>query len=173
MSLQTLDDLFKDELKDLYSAETQLDKALPKMAKKASSAALAQAFTDHLRQTQDHVARLEKIAEQLEFRVTGKKCAVMEGLVKEGGQVIDDDGEPAVIDAALISAAQRVEHYEIAGYGNARALADELGKPEVSKILQETLDEEAQADKNLTAIAQDEVFTTSNGNRPSHSSAAQ
>ncbi len=160
MSLQTLDDLLQNELQDLYSAENQLVKALPKLAKKASSATLKQAFTDHLRQTEGHVARLEEIGKKFDVRITGKKCPAMEGLIKEGGEVLEERGTPTVIDAALISAAQRVEHYEIAGYGNARTLASELGKSEISTLLQQTLDEEAQADQRLTAIAMQEVFNS-------------
>ena len=158
MPMDSLADLMEDELKDLYSAENQLLKALPKMAKKASSASLKQAFTSHLKETEGHVKRLEQIGKSLEIKLGGKKCHAMEGLIEEGKEVIDEDGEPAVIDAALIGAAQRVEHYEMAGYGTVRAMAEKLGQSEIAKILQQTLDEEGAADKKLTAIASDEVL---------------
>lgn len=158
MSMDTLSDLLEDELKDLYSAENQLIKALPKMAKKAASPKLKAAFTAHLKETEGHVSRLTKISEKLDIKLTGKKCAAMEGLVEEGSEVISEKGEPAVIDAALIGAAQRVEHYEIAAYGTARAMAETLGHTEVASLLQQTLDEEGEADKKLTAIAEGEVL---------------
>ena len=158
MAMNSLADLLEDELKDLYSAEHQLIKALPKMAKKASSAALKAAFTSHLKQTEGHVARLEKIGKSLEIKLTGKKCAAMEGLVKEGSEVIAEDGEDAVLDAALIGAAQRVEHYEMAAYGTVRGIAKQLGLDQAVKLLQQTLDEEGAADKKLTTIAESEVL---------------
>jgi ferritin-like metal-binding protein YciE len=156
--MDSLADLLEDELKDLYSAENQLIKALPKMAKKASSPTLKAAFTDHLKQTEGHVMRLEKIGKSLEIKLTGKKCAAMEGLVEEGKEIIEEDGEGAVIDAALIGAAQRVEHYEMAAYGTVRGIADQLGHADAVKLLQQTLDEEGAADKKLTKIAEDEVL---------------
>ena len=159
MSMDSLSDLLEDELKDLYSAENQLVKALPKMAKKASSSALKSAFTEHLKQTEGHVARLEKIGKSLEIKLTGKTCAAMKGLVEEGKEVIEEDGEPAVIDAALIGAAQRVEHYEMAAYGTTRAMAEALGHDAVVKLLQQTLDEEGAADKKLTQIAEGGVLS--------------
>ena len=158
MPMDSLPDLLEDELKDLYSAENQLLKALPKMAKKASSATLKKAFTDHLRETEGHVARLEKIGKSLDITLKGKTCAAMKGLVEEGKEVIDEDGEPSVIDAALIGAAQRVEHYEMAAYGTTRAMAAALGHDSAVKLLQQTLDEEGAADKKLTAIAESEVL---------------
>jgi ferritin-like metal-binding protein YciE len=158
MAMDSLDALLEDELKDLYSAENQLIKALPKMAKKASSAALKSAFTDHLKQTEGHVARLEKIGKSLDIKLTGKKCAAMEGLVKEGSEVIEEEGDDAVIDAALIGAAQRVEHYEMAAYGTVRGIAQQLGHADAVKLLQQTLDEEGAADKKLTSIAEGEVL---------------
>jgi ferritin-like metal-binding protein YciE len=158
MAMDSLAELLEDELKDLYSAENQLIKALPKMAKKASSATLKTAFTDHLRQTEGHVARLEKIGKSLEIKLTGKKCAAMEGLVKEGSEVIEEEGDDAVIDAALIGAAQRVEHYEMAAYGTVRGIAQQLGHADAVKLLQQTLDEEGAADQKLTTIAQGEVL---------------
>lgn len=156
--MDTLQELFVDQLKDIYNAEHQLLKALPKLAKKASSPALKSAFTDHLKETEAQVARLDKIAKELDVKLTGKKCAAMEGLVEEGKEVLEEDGEPSVIDAALIGAAQRVEHYEIAAYGTVRAMAEELGHDRIATLLQETLNEEGSADKKLTAIAQDEVL---------------
>jgi ferritin-like metal-binding protein YciE len=163
MSLKTLESLLEDELKDLYSAENQLVKALPKMAKKAASASLKDAFTGHLKETEGHVARLEQIAKAMDFRVTGKTCAAMEGLIKEGKEALDADGAPSVIDAALIGAAQRIEHYEMAAYGTARAMAEELGKDQVATLLQQTLDEEKNADRKLTSIAEDEILTEAAG----------
>lgn len=158
MSMDSLSDLLKDELKDLYNAEHQLIKALPRMAKKATSPKLQQAFTSHLKETEGHVDRLDKIAKQMDWKLTGKKCKAMEGLIEEGKEVIGEKGEPSVIDAALIGAAQRVEHYEMAAYGVARTLAAALGKESVVKLLQQTLDEEGAADKKLTAIAENDVL---------------
>lgn len=158
MSLDSLSDLLTDELKDLYSAENQLLIALPKMAKKATSEELKAAFTSHLAETQGHVERLNTIATKLEISLGGKKCMAMEGLVKEGDEILEEDGEDAVIDAALIGAAQRVEHYEIAAYGTTRAMADALGHQEVVDLLQLTLDEEGAADEKLTEIAEGGVL---------------
>ena len=154
MPEQGLKDLYIGELKDLYNAENQLVKALPKMAKAASCGELRQGFEEHLEQTRGHVQRLEKIFESLEENPKGKKCVGMEGLVKEGSEVMEEDFEGALLDAALIGAAQRVEHYEIAGYGCARTFARRLGKQQLADLLQETLDEEANADKILTDIAE-------------------
>lgn len=154
MELSSLEDLFVDELKDLYSAETQLLKAIPKMAKAASSKQLKAGFEKHLKQTEGHVDRLEQIFEELGASPKGKKCKAMEGLVEEGAEVIDEDAEPEVKDAALIAAAQRVEHYEIAGYGCVRTYAKILGNTEAAKLLQQTLDEEADTDKALTKLAE-------------------
>jgi ferritin-like metal-binding protein YciE len=146
-------DLLIEELKDLYSAEAQLVKALPKMAKAADSEELRQAFENHLQQTEVHVERLEKIGKQLDESLKGKKCKAMEGLVEEGKDVMEEDAAPALLDLALISAAQKVEHYEIAGYGTARTLAEISGEEQIAQILQETLDEEGETDKLLTEIA--------------------
>ena len=157
MKTKTLNDLLIDELKDLYSAENQLIKALPKMAKAANSENLSAAFTDHLEETRGQVERLEKIFTILEGTPKGKKCKAMEGLIEEGKEVMEEEYEPAVMDAALIGAAQRVEHYEIAGYGTARTLATLLGHDEVAELLQETLDEEGNADKKLTDLAESEI----------------
>lgn len=159
MSMDSLNDLLEDELKDIYNAENQLLKALPKMAKKASSDKLKKAFTDHLKETEGHVARLEKIGKSLDIKLTGKKCAAMEGLVEEGKEILEEDGEDAVIDAALIGAAQRVEHYEMAAYGTIRGMAEALGHDEIVSLLQKTLDEEGAADKKLTAIAEGGVLS--------------
>jgi ferritin-like metal-binding protein YciE len=157
MSTDSLKKLYIDELKDLYSAEMQLVKALPKMAKKASAPELKQAFQNHLEETKGHVERLEEIFEELEEKPTGKTCKGMKGLIEEGEEVIDEDGEEAVLDAALIAAAQRVEHYEIAGYGVARTFATHLGEDDAAVLLQQTLDEEGEADKKLTSIAEEDI----------------
>lgn len=158
--METLRELFEDQLKDLYSAEQQLVKALPRMAKKASSETLRQGINDHLKQTEEQAQRLERIASELEFKISGKKCKAMEGLIAEGKEVLEEDGDDAVLDAALIAAAQRVEHYEIAAYGTAVAIADQLGLKEASKILQETLAEEKEADEHLTDICTSEIFAS-------------
>ena len=158
MPKDSLRELYIDELKDLYSAETQLVKALPKMAKAASNGELRQAFEEHLRQTSEHVARLEQIFEALEEKPTGKKCVGMEGLVKEGSEVMKEDYADAVKDAAIIGAAQRVEHYEIAAYGTVRTWALRLGRTEDAQLLNETLQEEGQADKKLTALAESYIY---------------
>jgi ferritin-like metal-binding protein YciE len=152
-SLSTLKDLLIDELKDLYSAESQLIKALPRMAKAAQSEELKQAFENHLAETEEHAARIERIMETLGESAKGKKCKAMEGLLEEGKDVIEEDGDGAIKDMALIVAAQKVEHYEIAGYGSARTLAELAGEQDAAKSLQETLDEEGDADKLLTEIA--------------------
>ncbi|HEX7450173.1 MAG TPA: ferritin-like domain-containing protein [Pirellulales bacterium] len=157
MALESLADLFVDELKDLYSAEKQLVKALPKMAKAASSAKLRKGFEDHLRQTEGHVERLENIFEQLGVKPRGPKCEAMEGLIEEGKRMMAEDAEPAVLDAALIAAAQRVEHYEIAGYGTVRSFARMLGNDKAERLLQKTLEEESQTNEKLTKLAETEV----------------
>lgn len=154
MQMQSLQDLFVDQLKDLYNAEGQLVKALPKMAKAASNPQLQQAFTQHLDQTKEHVSRLEQVFEKLGASPKGKKCKAMEGLIEEGKEMMDEDAEPEVMDAGLIAAAQRVEHYEIAGYGCVRTYAKMLGDEEAARILQKTLDEEGQTDKLLTDLAE-------------------
>lgn len=154
MKLKTLQDLLNTELKDLYSAEKQLVKALPKMAKAAHDERLVACFKEHLEQTKGHVGRLEKIGKTLGLKLTGHKCKAMEGLVEEGAEMISEEAEPSVKDAGLIGAAQRVEHYEIAGYGTARSLADKLGLTQVVALLQETLSEEKETDAKLTEIAE-------------------
>jgi ferritin-like metal-binding protein YciE len=153
MELQTLKDLYVHELKDLYSAEKQLTKALPKMAKAAASERLADGFRVHLGQTEEHVNRLEKILERHDASTRGAKCKGMEGLIEEGEEMIEEDAEDEVRDAGLIAAAQRVEHYEIAGYGCARTYADLLGDTEGARLLQQTLDEEGATNKKLTELA--------------------
>lgn len=153
MASEGLKELYIDELKDLYSAENQLVKALPKMAKAASSEELKAGFQEHLQQTQGHVQRLEKIFKDLDESPKGKKCTGMEGLVSEGSEVMEEDFEDAVMDAALIGAAQRVEHYEIAAYGTVRELANVLGESDHASLLQETLDEEKETDEKLTELA--------------------
>jgi ferritin-like metal-binding protein YciE len=146
-------DLLVEELKDLYSAENQLIKALPKMAKAATTPQLKEAFETHLEETKVHAERLEQIMQDLDESPKGKKCLAMEGLVAEGKEVMEEDATPGILDLALIGAAQKVEHYEIAGYGTARTLAELAGESKVAKILQQTLDEEGNTDKLLTGIA--------------------
>jgi ferritin-like metal-binding protein YciE len=153
MELDTLNTLFVDQLRDLYSAEKQLVKALPKMAKACTNEVLREGFETHLEETEEQVSRLEKIFEELGERSGGKKCAAMEGLIEEGTEVIKADGEPAVIDAGLIAAAQRVEHYEIAAYGTAREFAKVLQLEEVAELLEQTLKEEEATDQKLSEIA--------------------
>jgi ferritin-like metal-binding protein YciE len=153
MKLESLQDLYVDELKDLYNAETQLTKALPKMAKAAASEELRTAFEEHLEETKHQIERLETIFKELDASPKGKKCKAMAGLVAEGQEMMEMDGEDAVKDAALIAAAQRVEHYEMAGYGTVRTYAELLGYDKAAKLLQETLDEEAAADAKLTELA--------------------
>jgi|SRR5450631_561814 ferritin-like metal-binding protein YciE len=154
MELETLQELFVDELKDLYSAENQITKALPKMAKIATSEELKKGFLEHLAQTKGHISRLESIFGELDQSPKGKKCKGMEGLLTEGGELMKEDAEPEVMDAGLISAAQRVEHYEIAAYGTVRTYAELLGLKKAVKLLQETLDEEKATDEKLTGLAQ-------------------
>lgn len=155
--MESLHALLVDELKDLWSAENQLTKALPKMAKGVSSPELADAFREHLEVTKTHVARIETIFEQLEGSPRGKKCKAMEGLIKEGAEILQEDGEESVIDAALIAAAQKVEHYEIASYGSAIAHAKLLGLNEVVELLVETLNEEKETDEALTSLAESSI----------------
>ena len=153
MSMKTLKDLFWTEVKDVYDAEHQLTKALPKMAKAAASAELKAAFEAHLQQTEGHITRLESVFELLDRKPTRKSCVAMKGLVEEGSEVMEEDGDEAVKDAALIGAAQRVEHYEIAAYGTLRTFAETLGIQKAVNLLQQTLDEEKQTDENLTELA--------------------
>ena len=157
MKIPSLEKLLEEELKDLYSAESQLVKALPKMANAASSSDLQDAFTSHLEETKGHVERLQQVGQLLEIKLTGKKCKAMEGLIEEGKELMEEGLEPSVLDAALIAAAQKVEHYEIASYGSVRTWAEETGHQDVAKLVQATLDEEAAADKKLTALAKNVV----------------
>ena len=154
MALKSLHDLYVNELKDLYSAENQLVKALPKMAKAANSPELRTAIEEHLEVTKGQVQRLETIFKELEASPKGKKCKAMEGLIEEGKELLEEEAAPGVLDAGIIAAAQRVEHYEIAGYGCVRTFANILGYDEAAGLLQETLDEEADADKKLTELAE-------------------
>jgi ferritin-like metal-binding protein YciE len=148
-----LKELYVDELKDIYSAETQLVKALPKMAKAAVSAELRNGFQEHLTQTEGHVARLEQIFEELGEKPTGKKCEGMAGLIKEGGEAAEEDYEGDVKDSALIGAAQRVEHYEIAAYGTVRAMAEKLGDEKAVQLLTQTLQDEKDTDVKLSKLS--------------------
>jgi ferritin-like metal-binding protein YciE len=157
MQLQTLQELFEHEISDLYSAETQLVGALPKLAQAASNDELREAFTHHLDETRDHVRRLDEIRGQMGSMLV-EQCEGMRGLIEEGEEIVGAVGDPAVKDAALISAAQRVEHYEIAAYGTARTLADEIGLGDAKDLLDQTLDEESTADKLLTKIATGGMF---------------
>jgi len=153
VKLETLNDVFVDQLADLYSAETQLVQALPKLAGAVSDSDLSQAVNHHLDETRGHVQRLEQAFEQLAVRPPQETCEAMQGLLAEAEQIIDATGDPVVKDVALIAAAQRVEHYEIAAYGTARTLAKQLDHSDVADLLDETLDEESQADKTLSKIA--------------------
>lgn len=154
MSMDSLHDLFVNELKDLHSAERQLTKALPRLAKAAHSPELRKAFERHLAETEGQIERLDRILAELGEKGTGKKCKGMEGLIEEGKEILEEDGDPAVIDAALISTAQRVEHYEIAGYGCVRSYAELLGYKEAAQLLQQTLEEEEAADETLSKLAE-------------------
>jgi ferritin-like metal-binding protein YciE len=157
MKINSVQDLLVQELKDLYSAETQLVKALPKMAKAATSDALCEAFEKHLEVTKGQVERLDQVFEMLEASPRGKKCVAMQGLIEEAQELLKEDIAPEILDAALIGAAQKVEHYEIASYGTARTLAQLLGLDKAAELLQETLDEESATDEELTALAEEEI----------------
>lgn len=154
MSMDSLRDLYVEQLRDLYSAENQILKALPMMAERASNPELKAAFQEHERVTTDQVKRLETIFDGLGEKPSGHHCKGMEGLLKEGQEMIKEKGDPSTIDAGLIAAAQRVEHYEIAGYGCVRTYADRLGMTDHARTLQQTLDEEGQTDHRLTALAE-------------------
>lgn len=155
--LSSLEDLFLDEIRDLYDAEKQLVKALPKMAKASSSEDLKQAFTSHLQETENQVARMEQVFEELGQKPRGKKCEAMAGLITEGQQMIESSDQSPVRDAGLIAAAQKVEHYEMAGYGSARTHAELLGLNKAAKLLEQTLQEEKAADTKLNQLAQTSV----------------
>lgn len=158
MKLKTLADLLTEQLKDLYSAETQLVKALPKMIKKATTTSLSEAIQSHLEQTKTHVERLEEIGQMLNISLKGQVCKAMEGLIKEGSEAIEATGDDRVIDAGLIAAAQRVEHYEISAYGTVRTLAEQLGHHSIAETLRMTEEEESAADEKLTMLAVDEIY---------------
>jgi ferritin-like metal-binding protein YciE len=157
MELNTLQDLFIDVLKDTYDAEHQITKALPKMAKAASTPELKAAFEDHLLQTETHISRLEQVFEGQGKKATRKSCKGMKGLLEEGSELIKEDAEPSVLDAGLIAAAQKVEHYEISAYGTLIAYANLLGANDAVGLFQQTLDEEKQTDKNLTELAESSI----------------
>jgi ferritin-like metal-binding protein YciE len=157
MKLDTVEKLYISELRDLYSAENQLLKALPKMARGASSPELKDAFEKHLEQTKVHVLRLEELFGQLDESPKGKTCHGMKGLIEEGSEILKEDGEDSVLDAGIIVAAQKVEHYEIASYGSVRTFANLLGKDEEAKLLQSTLDEEAETNEILNRLAESVV----------------
>jgi ferritin-like metal-binding protein YciE len=152
--LTTIKDLLEEEVKDLYSAEKQLTKAIPKMAKGANNPELASAFEAHLKETENQVKRLEKVAQLLGTEPTGKKCKGMEGVIEEGSEALDEDGDENVLDLGIIGAGSRVEHYEIAGYTTAISLATQLGQNEAAGLLKESLKEEQAAENKLRTIAQ-------------------
>lgn len=156
--MNSLEDLLQDQLKDLYSAEQQLTKALPRMARGANAPELKAAIQKHLQETERQVERLDQIATQLEIALRGKKCAAMEGLIEEGKEILEEDGDENVLDAGIIAAAQKVEHYEISAYGSARAIAEKLGLTKVAQLLQATLDEESQTDEKLTQLSEEIVL---------------
>ena len=154
LKLNSLDDLLVEQMEDLYDAEQRITKALPKLAGAAHNPALKAAFEQHLRETEAQVTRLEQAFQALGKSARSKACEAMKGLVAEGDEVVAATGDPDVKDAALIAAAQRVEHYEMAGYGSARTFAQRLGRHDVAALLQKTLDEEGATDKKLTALAE-------------------
>jgi ferritin-like metal-binding protein YciE len=158
MKLSSLHDLLVNQLKDLYSAESQLVKALPKMAKNVSNAALRQAIENHLEETRHHIERLQQIGQILGCKVTGHKCMAMEGLVGEGAEFLDMNGDEAVIDAGVVAAAQRVELYEMSAYGTARTMAELLHRDDVVELLQQTLEEEKVADRKLTEVVENQIY---------------
>lgn len=157
MQIDTLQKLYEDELKDLHSAERQIIQALPRMIKAASSEELKAALTEHLEVTKQQLARLDQIFEKLGKRGAGKKCKGMEGVLADGKELLEEDVAPEVLDAGIISAAQHVEHYEMAGYGTVRTYAELLGDKQAAKLLQQTLDEEKEADAKLTQLAESTI----------------
>ena len=157
MALKTMQDLFVHELQDLYSAEQQIIQALPEMMQAASTPELKNAFQEHLEQTKGQAQRLEQIAQQLGISPQGEECKAMAGLIEEGRTLLNQEAEPHVLEAGLIGAAQRIEHYEIAGYGTARTFARTLGNQEAAQLLQQTLEEEAQTDEKLTRLAEQNI----------------
>ena len=160
-SVDSLAELLQDELKDIYDAEKQLTKALPKMAKKATAEELKRAFQDHLRETEQHVKRLEEVFELMGMPARGKKCIGMQNLLEEGDDMIAEAEEDATRDAVMIASAQKVEHYEIASYGTVRTWANVLGKRDIAGMLEDTLEEEKDADQKLTSIAESFVNAAS------------
>ncbi len=161
-NLESLEDLFHDELKDIYDAEKQLTKALPKLAKKATADELREAFEEHLQQTQQHMERLEQVFDQLGMPARGKTCKGMKNLIAEGEDMIGDAEDDATRDALMIAAAQKVEHYEIAAYGTLRTWANLLGNTDIAGILEDTLEEEKETDQKLTEIAESFVNEAAN-----------
>lgn len=157
MKLTALDDLLEHELKDLYSAEKMIIEALPKMMEAASSPELKKDFQQHLEQTREQHSRLEQAFDMLDIEPEEEKCEGIEGIIKEGEKIVSAEGDPNVKDAGLIAAAQRIEHYEIAGYGTAHAFAGALGYEDVAQVLRQTLDEEWKTDKLLTDVAEESV----------------
>jgi ferritin-like metal-binding protein YciE len=157
MKLDTLEKLYVDELRDIYNAENQLLKALPKMAKGSSSPDLKSGFEKHLRQTETHVERLDQIFAELDESPKGKTCHAMKGLIEEGSEILKEDGEESVLDAGIIVAAQKVEHYEMAAYGSARTFARLLGQDKAAELLQSTLDEESETNESLNQLAENMV----------------
>ncbi len=157
MKIDSFEKLFVHELKDLYSAEKQLMRAMPKMRNKATNNELKQAFERHMKETEGQIQRLEQIFESLDYSPSGEKCDAMEGLIEEAEGLMEDVVDEEVLNAALIAAAQRIEHYEISGYGTARTYARRLGNSEAERLLQETLDEEAKTDELLTQLAEQSV----------------
>jgi len=160
MQINSMEDLFVDQLRDLYNAEEQLIQALPQLAQAASSSDLKTGLQQHLEQTRNHKQRLDRVFSDLGMSASGQKCEAMEGLIKEGQEALQISGDPLVKDAAIIAAAQRVEHYEMAGYGTVRTFADHLGYSDAKDLLQQTLNEEGEADKKLTALAEGGLFKT-------------
>lgn len=154
MKLKSLEDLLVGELQDLYDAERRITKALPKMAKKASSPELKAAFEEHLEVTEGQIGRLDQAFERLGQKAKGKTCEAMKGIIEEGEDMMSEDADPEVCDAALIASAQKVEHYEIASYGTVRTYAQTLGHDSVAQLLAETLQEEKDADRKLTSLAE-------------------
>lgn len=155
--MKTLEELFEHQIKDLYSAETQLLEALPKMVEAANDSKLKQAFKDHLEETKEQKKRLEEVAKELGFKTTGEECKAMKGLIKEAESFLKEDAEPAVRDAGIIAEAQRIEHYEISGYGTVIRYAKELGHDAVAKKLYKTFEEEEKADKSLNKLAESRI----------------
>ena len=158
MAIDTMRDLLIQQLRDLYSAEKQIMQALPNLVKSAANEELAVAFADHLTETAGHVQRLDEALTLLDVSSRGPRCQGIAGLLKEGDEMLDETGDPAAIDAGLVAGAQRVEHFEIAGYGTARAMAEALGLPEIARLLDATLDEEKAADERLTEIAEGHLY---------------